>query len=87
MEGPKLLCQSTRHCHYIVCGAGKELLPRTNKAAFEYAQETETPLCAFLGDECICMPSIQLDIAWMQAQSCSPKWLLPLLSSTQLEIA
>ena len=23
------------------------------RAAFEYAQETETPLCAFLGDECV----------------------------------
>ena len=35
------------------CSAGKELSQKVVKAAFEYAQETETPLCAFLGDKCV----------------------------------
>ena len=35
------------------CSAGKALSQKVVRAAFEYAQETETPLCAFLGDECV----------------------------------
>ena len=42
---------------------GSRLCPNVVRTAFQYAMDTDTPLCAFLGDDCATMrmhPELQV---------------------------